>query len=280
MAITGATESVRSAEAQQTLAADGDPIHPPWTRQLWAEVGKLPDWSGTWTPDITDQVAQEKGNPPPWNEKAGKMVAFQDAEAKAGRPHLVFSYCVPESMPSWMLISHNSLEFLFTPGRVTMLGESDSNRLRRVYTDGRPHPEDPDLTFHGHSIGHWEGDGLVIDTVGILPQVYIASSEAHGVPNNGDMHIKERIYLENPDTMHVEMEITAPHVLTKPWKSTRIYYRQRKQKFDIVEGICIEANLNETVDKDGNHIYEWINFRKDGSVNPDANPDAAPSTGK
>jgi hypothetical protein len=271
---------VQSAAAQKAVAADGDPINPPWTPELWAEVAKLPDWSGTWTPDITDQVAQERGNPPPWNEKAAKMIVAQDADFKAGRPHLVFSNCVPESMPSWMLISHNSLEFLFTPGRVTMLGESDSNRLRRVYTDGRPHPEDPDLTFHGHSIGHWEGDVLVIDTVGVRPQATIAISEAHGVPNNGDMHIKERIYLKNPVTMHVEMEITAPHVLTKPWKSTRIYYRQRKQKFDIVEGICIEANLNETLDKDGNHIFEWIDSRKDGSVNPESNPDLAPPTGK
>jgi hypothetical protein len=77
-----------------------------------------------------------------------------------------------------MLVTHNAMEILFTPGRVTMLGESDGNRLRRIYTDGRPHPDTPDPTFHGHSIGHWEGDTLVVDTVDILPQAPLAISEA------------------------------------------------------------------------------------------------------
>src|SRR6267142_443801 len=82
---------------------------------------------------------------------------------------------------------HTAKDILFTPGRVTMLGESDGNRLRRIYTDSRPHPADPDPTFHGHSIGHWEGQTLVVDTVGILPETYIAPSEGVGLPNNGDM---------------------------------------------------------------------------------------------
>jgi hypothetical protein len=154
-----------------------------------------------------------------------------------------------------MLISHNALEFLFTPGRVTMLGELDGNRLRRIYTDGRPHPEDPDLTFHGHSIGRWEGDTLVVDTVGILPEVYLAISEGVGIPNGGDMHIVERIRLVSPDLLHDELEITAPHVLTAPWKTTRIYYRERARKYDIVEGVCLQGNFVDQVDERGNAVF-------------------------
>ena len=103
-----------------------------------------------------------------------------------------------------------------------MLGESDGNRLRRIYTDGRPHPPDPDPTFHGHSIGRWEGDTLVVDTIAIHPQTYIAISEAQGIPNNGDMHITERIRLAEPDVLHDGFTIIAPKVLTKPWKTTRM----------------------------------------------------------
>ena len=113
-----------------------------------------------------------------------------------------------------MLITHNAMEILVTPGRVTMLGEGDGNRMRRIYTDGRQHPEDPDLTIHGHSIGRWDGDTLVVDTVGIIPQSYIALSEAVGIPNNGGMHIVERIRLRDADTLAVELAITAPEVLT------------------------------------------------------------------
>ena len=95
----------------------------------------------------------------------------------------------------------------------------------------------------------------MIDTIGIVPQAYIAPSEAHGVPNQGDMHVLERIKVEK-DVMHVYMKITAPHVLTKPYETTRYYFRQRARKFDIVEGVCQEGYFAPRVNKDGWHVYE------------------------
>src|SRR3569833_2705868 len=99
----------------------------------YAALGKLPDWSGVWIPDQRDQAAQMSSNPTPWTPKAAKEAARLAAEEDAGRPKGLFVNCLPEAMPSWMLISHNAMEILFTPGRVAMLGESDGNRLRRVY---------------------------------------------------------------------------------------------------------------------------------------------------
>jgi hypothetical protein len=75
-------------------------INPPPTVQDWADLGKLPDWSGVWNPTITDQDAQVKTNPPPWNEVAAKKIQEMFAEEKAGRPRLIFSYCLPEAHPS------------------------------------------------------------------------------------------------------------------------------------------------------------------------------------
>jgi hypothetical protein len=177
------------------------------------------------------------------------------AEEKAGRPRLIFANCLPEAHPTWMLVTHNALEILFTPGRVTMLGESDGNRLRRIYTDGRPHQDVPDPTFHGHSTGRWEGDTLVVDTVDILPQVPLAVSEAAGLPNNGDMHVVERIHLADKDILHDDLEIFAPKILTGPWKTTRIFFRQRARKFDIVEGVCVQGDLAERVNDEGDHVF-------------------------
>jgi hypothetical protein len=230
-------------------------INPPPAAQDWADLAKLPDWSGVWNPKISDQDAQVRTNPPPWKPEIQKQVDHMFAEEKAGRPPPLFVECLPEAMPSWMLVTHNAMEILFTPGRVTMLGESDGNRLRRIYTDGRPHPDDPDPTFHGHSIGHWEGDTLVVDTVGVRPEAYIAVSEAVGIPNNGDMHIIERIHLAQPDVLHDDLEIIAPKVLTKTWKTTRIFFRQRARKFDIVEGVCLEGSFTESTDTDGNSVF-------------------------
>jgi len=234
----------------------------------WAALAKLPDWSGVWTPNMSDQEARIESDPVPWNPKAAAQIKQMFAAAEAGDPKGLFVNCLPESMPSWMLITHNALEFLYSPGRVTILGESDGNRLRRIYTDGRAHPADPDPTFHGHSIGHWEGDTLVVDTVGILPEAYIAVDEAVGVPNDGDMHIIERIHLVSPKVLHDDLEIIAPHVLTKPWKTTRIFYRQRSRKYDIVEGVCLQGNFAEGVDADGNAVFVPVPQTEGGNLVP------------
>src|SRR5882724_9819326 len=249
--ILSVSVSVRAADPEK----DKPVVNPPPAARDWADLAKLPDWSGVWNPKITDQDAQAKTNMPPWNEKAAALVRHQLAEEKAGRPPPLFVNCLPEAMPAWMLVTHNAMEILFTPGRVTLLGESDGNRLRRIYTDGRPHPADPDPTFLGHSIGRWEGDTLVVDTVGVVPQAYIAISATAGGPNNGDMRIAERMHPVSKDSLHVELEITAPKVLTKPWKTTRIYFRQRARKFDIVEGVCIQGSFSERVDKDGDAVF-------------------------
>jgi hypothetical protein len=258
--------SAATADAQNAPKKPTAIINPPPTAQDYADLAKLPDWSGVWNPKITDQDQQARTNPPPWNEKVAKEVEKMWAEEKAGRPKLIFYGCLPEAHPSWMLVTHNAMEILFTPGRVTMLGESDGNRLRRIYTDGRAHPDTPDPTFHGHSIGRWEGDTLVVDTVDILPQAPLAISEAVGVPNDGDMRVTERIYLAEKDILHVELEITAPKILTKPWKTTRIFFRQRARKFDIVEGVCQQGEYREAKDENGHHIFvpiektEWGNL--------------------
>src|ERR1700729_2670132 len=249
--------------ASPAPAADKDPINPAPTAQDWQTLAKLPDWSGVWTPVISDQVAQAKTNPPPWKPQIAKQIAHMYAEEDAGRPFPIIDHCFPTGMPSWMLITHNAFEILFTPGRVSILGESDGNRLRRIYTDGRSHPADPDPSFHGHSIGHWEGD-----TVGVLPETYIALSEAVGLPNNGEMHIVERIHLVGPDKLADDLEISAPNVLTKSWKTTRFLFRQRARKYDIAEGVCIQGNFSEGKDAAGNSVFVPVTQTEGGNWLP------------
>jgi hypothetical protein len=235
----------------------------------WAAIANLPDWSGVWTPFISDQNKRIKTDPVPWQPKVAEQIAAMVAEEEAGRPRGLFIDCLPEGMPTWMLITHNAFEFAFTPGRVTILGEMDGNRLRRIYTDGRPHPPDPDPTFHGHSIGHWEGTTLVVDTVAVLPQAYLAISEAVGIPNNGELHVVERLHLAEPDVLHDDLEVIAPHILTAPWKTTRIYFRQRARKYDIVEGVCLQGSYAERQDKNGNAVFVRIPHA-DGNPVPQA----------
>jgi hypothetical protein len=149
-------------------------------------------------------------------------------------------------MPAWMLVSHNALEILFTPDASTMLGESDGNRLRRIYTDGRPHPADPDPSFHGHSIGPWEGETLVVDTVGCCRRPSSPSAKAVGVPEQRRLCTSvERIHLAGADVLVDELAITAPNVLTHTWMTTRRFTRRRDRTPTSWKASCLQGSFAE-----------------------------------
>ena len=221
----------------------------------WAGLAALPDWSGLWTPiPATGANAPFGATDPPWTAVAAEQIAALRAADKAGAPHNVFIDCLPEGMPSFIMMTQAAFEVLYTPGRVTILGEFDGNRLRRIYTDGRGHPDDPDLTFNGHSIGHWEGETLVVDTTGVLPESYLPLGQAVALPNNGDLHIVEHLRLTAPDVLTDDLEITAPHMLTGVWKTSRSFKRRRG--FDIVEASCRQGDFTESHDAKGNAVFK------------------------
>jgi hypothetical protein len=248
-----------------------DELIPAPTAADWAAIGQLPDLSGTWLPDIADQKRQERGSDaPPWKPEVQKQVDHWFAEEQAGRPRGLLVNCLPHGMPSLMLITHNALEFLVTPGRVTILGESEGNRLRRIHTDGRAMPADPDPSFDGYSVGRWVDGALEVETTAILPQVYLAVSEAVGIPNNGGMTIRERIRLIAPDTLADDLEVTAPELLTRPWQTRRLYHRTRQRLAEIEEGVCRQGDFREDADEFGNAVYVPAETTDDGNLLPTA----------
>ena len=129
------------------------------------------------------------------------------------------------------------MEFLLTPGLVTIVIEAYT-QVRHIYTDGRPLPEDPTEKFHGTSAGHWEGDTLVVETIGFSSLTEIAA----GIPHSDSMRIVERFRLTDPDTMSIETTVTDPKALTAPFTSTRTLKRHRT--WTIAEYICEENNRN------------------------------------
>jgi hypothetical protein len=135
------------------------------------------------------------------------------------------------------------MEFLMTPGQVTIVIEA-YNQIRHIYTDGRPLPEDPDPTFYGTSVGHWEGDTLVAETVG-----FAQVPRGINFPYSDKMKIVERFHLTAPDTMSIETTIVDPEALTTPYSmGARTLIRHRN--WTIAEYICEENNRN-SVDEQG-----------------------------
>jgi hypothetical protein len=140
-------------------------------------------------------------------------------------------------MPSIMTQPY-PIEFLFTPGKVTILVEAYS-QWRQIFTDGRAHPEDPDLTFNGHSIGRWEDDTLVVDTVGFTTDTRLGN---FGMQHSDKMRIVERIRLTGPDTLQIETTVHDPDALDQPWTSMRSYGRHRD--WMLAEYVCQQNNRN------------------------------------
>jgi hypothetical protein len=120
------------------------------------------------------------------------------------------------------MIALYPVEFIIQPHRTTMLFEQYS-QVRRIWTDGRKHEEDPDPGFVGDSIGRWEGDTLVVDTIGIRGDL---TFDTLGTPHSDALHIVERIRKTDPDTIEDRITIEDPKAFTRPWVVTRHYKRQ------------------------------------------------------
>jgi hypothetical protein len=204
----------------------------------YAELETLPDFTGVWNPDWSLLFASGGGRAPvePKLTPAAqeKLDAFRAKQAAEGVSQDAQVRCLPPGMPGIMRQPY-PLEFLFTPGRVTVFAETYS-QARRIYTDGRAVPEDPDFLFNGTSVGRWDGDTLLVDTVGFSPLVTIAPGIGHGEK----MRIHERIWLEAPDVLRIETTITDPDVLTEPFVQQLAFKKQ--PDWEIREYVCEENN--------------------------------------
>jgi hypothetical protein len=123
-------------------------------------------------------------------------------------------------------------EIMQSPGRVTMIFEYD-HFVRQFYTDGRPHPEDLSPTWMGDSVGKWEGNTLVVDTVGFNDKTWL---DNQGHPHSDALHLVERIRRVSHDAMTDDITIDDPKAYTKPWVAHMIF--ELKPDWKIVEYVC------------------------------------------
>ena len=261
-----------------STAAQNKFIYKAPTPADWAALAKLPDFSGVWEVGFGPPAggARAGGARPGGAPAAAPGGARGDAagrgagaaapgggRGRGGGPQLTpaaearrkelqtkagnvqdspAANCLPPGMPGIMGQPY-PMEFLLTPGKVTIVIEA-YQQVRHIYTDGRPLPDDPDLKFHGTSIGRWDGDTLVVDTIGFSPLTELTRY----VSFSPKARIVERFRLTDPDTMSIETTITDPDVLAAPTVSTRSLRRHRN--WTTAEYICEENNRN-SVDSSG-----------------------------
>ena len=182
-------------------------------------------------PALTDWAAERYG----YNRDSrpgSKLEGFAPSNF-GGRPELnPMLKCVPPGT-AWLITGWNSIspqEFIQSDKRIMIFYEYD-HTIRQIWMDGRKHPETLEPSFVGHSIGSWEGDTLVVDTVGMKPEPWLTSN---GHVASAGLHIVEHYRRLDNDTMEVQLTYDDPKAFTKPW-NRKLFLRYRPN-WEMIEG--------------------------------------------
>ena len=194
----------------------------------------MPDWSGVWAPnqpDVFDAKAGTKAtrDHPPYTAEYEAKYKASMAKAKTDKGYDPLSLCLPLGMPRMMTVPGH-YEFVATPDMAFVFSDtpagpkSTGNQARRIYMDGRPQLGGDDLfpTYTGNEIGHWDGDTLVVHTVGLNDTNFV---DRTGALLSGDAVITERMRLTGPNTFEDRFTVEDKKALTRPWVVTRTWRR-------------------------------------------------------
>ena len=174
------------------------------------------------------------------------------AKAVAGQEDNSALRCEPSGPPQ-VLILPNPWEIIQIPGRVLMFFE-EQHIWREIWTDGRPLPKDPDPSWLGYSVGRWEGDTFIVETIGFNDKEWV---DLYGNPRTSTTHLTERYRRLNHDTLEQQIIIEDPRVYTKPWVSPPKLHKL-EPSWELAEWFCVP---------DENKDYDQV-VRKPAGVAP------------
>jgi len=215
-----------------------------------AAQSPAPDISGVWRPGRARGADAPPAATPLLLKPAYKEAYDErrklEREAQARGEQLLApgtSLCTPYGVPTMMSVVSYPVEIVQMPKQVTIISEAFSE-ARRIYI-GKPQLPIDEVPpgYYGRSVGHWDGDTLVVDTVGIAPTV----KGYQGMPHSEKMRVTERIRRVTPDSLHDQVTIDDPEVLEKPVTFTYTY--NLAPDYEMVEFVC--DNNREYVDEKG-----------------------------
>ena len=176
----------------------------------------------------------------PWAAEKYKAARQGRGPNEFGRQDLdpTFSGCMPQGPTDVMLDQARIFELRQFPDEVLLLFDQD-HLVRRIYMDGRGHPDGYLSTWMGHSIGKYEGDTLVVDTVGLNDKTRI---DRAGHPHSDALHLVERIRRVNQKTLEYEVTFDDAKAYKKPW-TRKIVQDLLPPGFQLLEGVLCEELL-------------------------------------
>jgi hypothetical protein len=153
--------------------------------------------------------------------------------------------CLPTGIPR--METGMPFKIVMTSAVTIMLleGPYPMSTFRQIFTDGRALPRDPQPTWLGYSVGHWDGDALVVDTVGFNDQGWLTF---RGLPQSDALHVIERFRRIDIGHLEVRLTIDDPKVFTAPWGARMI--ANLLPDSDLIEAVCEnEKDRGHTVGK-------------------------------
>ena len=197
-----------------------------------------PDLSGTWVStgggtmhlalELTDWGKERYL----WNAEPVVSAGFDEPGDRERIELDPVFHCFPPGLvrlgpPTYTAGGGNSaIEITQVPGILILVYDS-RNSVRYIYTDGREHPKPLDPTWNGHSIGRWDGDALVVDTVGLREETWLTTD---GHEHSDQLHVVERFRRLDAGNLEIERTLTDPKALAKPYTSRTILSLNPKYK--------------------------------------------------
>src|SRR6202521_2190728 len=201
-----------------------DPTHPRVSNQEAARTGKQPTY---FIADLANNTILK-----PWVVERMKK---DNAEVWAGKIGFTAnSSCMPGGVPGFHLFGFQPLYFVQTPREVVLVYSSDE-QVRHVYLDV-PHSANPKPSWYGESVGHYEGDTLVVDTIGMNDKTFI---DAYRTPHTEKLHVVERFrMIDGGKAMQAEVTIEDPVSLIQP---LHVVKHWRKVQGPMTESRCADG---------------------------------------
>jgi len=144
--------------------------------------------------------------------------------------------CWPVGVPAFLLYPATPVYFLQTPKEVLLVWMQD-HQVRRVRLNEKHEPNARSGWF-GDSVGHYEGDTLVVDTIGLSPRTFV---DNYFTPHTDQLHVVERFrMIEGGQTLQVQVHVEDPGAFTTPWNAMQLY--RRMDNGPMIETVCAENN--------------------------------------
>ena len=148
------------------------------------------------------------------------------------------SSCRPAGVPGFMMFIIEPIFFVQSPDKVLMI-HSGNEEVRRIYLDV-PHSTNPKPSWYGESVGHYEGDTLVIDTIGMNDKTFI---DNYRTPHTEKLHVVERWkMIDDGKMLEVDIKVDDPDTFNAPWSAIQRY--RRAQPRQLGEEACAENNAH------------------------------------